>query len=262
MQKKGAWAVKILLYISFLGTNYRGYQIQKGCPTVQGTLCEAAQKVFGVKCDITGCSRTDSGVHANMFCATVSESGKSGLYTTIPIEKIPIAFGCVLPQDVTVFLAREVEDSFHPRYDVKYKEYVYRIYTAPVSNPFFADRSWHYPRGIDDAALERMKEGARRFCGKHDFAAYMASGSDIKDTVRTVFDAEVTREGDFVEFRVSADGFLYNMVRILTGTLVGIAEGRISPEDVDAITASRDRKLAGVTAPAKGLYLNRVVYKE
>ena len=251
-----------MLYISFLGTNFCGYQIQKDRPTVQGTLCEAAQNVFGVKCDVTGCSRTDSGVHANMFCATVSESGKSGLHTTIPIDKIPIAFGTVLPQDVTVFYAKEVEDSFHPRYDVEYKEYVYRIYTSPVSNPFVADRSWHYPRGIDGAALERMMKAASRFVGKHDFAAYMASGSDIKDTVRTVFAAEVRRDGDFVEFKVSADGFLYNMVRILTGTLIGVAEGRISPEDIDAITVSRDRKLAGVTAPARGLYLNRVVYKE
>ena len=253
--------MKILLYISFLGTNYCGYQTQKDRPTVQGALCEAAQKVFGVKCDITGCSRTDSGVHANMFCATVSESGREEICTTIPTDKIPIAFGTVLPQDITVFRAEEVGDSFHPRYDVKYKEYVYKIYTAPTSNPFFADRSWHYSRGIDDAALELMREGARRFVGKHDFAAYMASGSDIKDTVRTIFDATVTREGDFVEFGVSADGFLYNMVRILTGTLIGIAEGRISPDEVDSITESRDRKRAGVTAPAKGLYLNRVVYK-
>lgn len=254
--------MKILLHISFLGTNYCGYQIQKNCVTVQQVLCEAARKVFGVRCDITGCSRTDSGVHANMFCATVCESGKSGLYTTIPTDKIPIAFGTVLPQDVSVISAHEVEDAFHPRYDVKYKEYVYKIYTRPQPNPFYADRSWHYPRGIDDAALTRMSEGARRFVGKHDFASYMASGSDIKDTVRTVFESEVMRNGDFVEFRVSADGFLYNMVRILTGTLIAIAEEKISPEDIDRITDARDRKRAGVTVPAKGLYLNRVVYRE
>lgn len=254
--------MKILLHISFLGTNYCGYQIQKNCITVQQVLCEAAEKVFGVKCDITGCSRTDSGVHANMFCATVSERGKSGLSTTIPTDRIPIAFGTVLPQDVSVISAAEVDDSFHPRYDVEYKEYVYKIYTRPQQNPFYADRSWHYPRGLDDAAIVRMNEGAARLVGRHDFASYMASGSDIEDTVRRIFEAEVTRNGDFVEFRVSADGFLYNMVRILTGTLIAIAEGKISPEDIDGITAARDRKRAGVTAPAKGLYLNRVVYRQ
>ncbi len=254
--------MKILLHISFLGTRYAGYQVQRGQDTIQGTLCEAAEKVFGVKCDITGCSRTDSGVHANEFCATVSERGKSGLETTIPTEKIPLAFVSALPEDISVVSAEKVGEDFHARYDVEYKEYVYKIYNRPIPSPFYADRALHYPRVIDEKALSRMSAGARNFVGTYDFSSYMASGSDIKDTVRTVLDADVTREGDFIIFKVSANGFLYNMVRIFTGTLLGVAEGKIEPEDIIKITEARDRRLSGVTAPAKGLYLNRVVYRE
>jgi len=254
--------MKILIYVSFLGTKYSGYQIQKNAPTVQQALCEASERVFGFKCDVTGCSRTDSGVHANMFCAAVSESGKSGIDTTIPIKKIPLAYAAVLPNDIAVFDAKEVDDDFHPRYDVEYKDYVYKIYNRSISDPFMADRSWHYPRVLDDGAVERMNEAAARFVGKHDFASFMSSGSDVTDTVRTIFEAEVKREGALIEFRVSADGFLYNMVRILTGTLIAVAEGKIEPTDIDAVIESRDRKRAGVTAPPTGLYLNRVVYRD
>jgi tRNA pseudouridine38-40 synthase len=254
--------LKILLSISFLGSGYCGYQIQKNKPTVQGILCEAAEKVFGAPCDITGCSRTDSGVHANEFCATVTFKGENTIETSIPVDRIPIAFATVLPSDVSVFAARYVSEDFHPRYDVLYKEYEYRIYNKPIPSPFLSGRCWHYPRRIDDLALQRMKRAAQQFVGKQDFAAYMAAGSDIKDTTRTIVSASVERDGDIIVFRVAADGFLYNMVRILTGTLVAVAEGRIEPDDIGRITASLDRKRAGITAPAEGLYLNKVTYKE
>ena len=252
--------MKILLRISYLGTNYCGYQIQKDQRTVQAALCEAADAVFGVKCDVTGCSRTDSGVHALDFCATVTEHGKDEISTTIPIERIPIVFATVLPSDIAVNSAEWVSEQFHPRYDVKYKEYVYKIYNAQTPDPFLADRAWHYPRAISEAALSDMNRAAKAFVGRYDFCSYMASGSDIKDTTRTVFDAEVTREGDVITFRVCADGFLYNMVRIFTGTLIAVAEGKISPDDIIGITEAKDRSRAGNTAPARGLYLNRVVY--
>ena len=228
---------------------------------MQGALCDAAERVFSAPCDVTGCSRTDSGVHANEFCATVTYRKKSGIDTTIPIDKIPIAFSSVLPPDISVFGAEWVSEDFHPRYDVLYKEYEYRIYNKPLPDPFLFGRCWHYPREIDGAALEKMKEAAKHFVGKKDFAAYMAAGSDIKDTVRTVFSADVEREGDVIVFRVSADGFLYNMVRILTGTLISVAQGKLEPEDIPNVPASLDRKKAGATAPPSGLYLNRVVYR-
>ena len=252
--------MKILLHLSFLGTNYCGYQIQPNGTTVQQKLNEAAKALFGFDCDIVGCSRTDSGVHANHFCVCVTEKGKNSLVTTVPTDRIPIAISHFLPDDISVFDAEAVEEDFHPRYDVKYKEYVYKIWNRQHRDPFLCDRSWHYPKPIDDDRLEKMCRAARAFVGTHDFAAYMSADSKVRDTVRTVYDAKVERHGDLIEFYVSANGFLYNMVRIFTGTLISVAEGKISPEDIEAITVSKDRSRAGITAPAHGLFLNRVEY--
>ena len=255
--------MKVLLYLSFVGTAYCGYQFQPNAPTVQKRLTEAAEALFGYPCDIVGCSRTDSGVHANMFCATVSKKGENRLDTTIPIDAIPRAFSAYLPEDISVFAAETVEESFHPRYDVYAKEYVYRIWNRPICNPFLCDRAWHCPKPIDEEGLRRMNEAAQSWIGTHDFAAYMATGSKITDSVRTVFEAEVTADGEgMLTFRVSANGFLYNMVRIFVGTLVDVAYGKCSPADVAAITEARDRTAAGQTAPAHGLYLNRVIYPQ
>ena len=255
--------MKALLYVSFVGTAYCGYQIQPNGPTIQQKLNEAAEALFGYPCDIVGCSRTDSGVHANMFCVTVAKKGESALDSTIPVEALPRAFSAHLPDDISVLAAEAVDDSFHPRYDAHYKEYIYRIWNRPIRNPFLQDRAWHCPRPIDTEGLRRMNEAARSWIGTHDFASYMAAGSKITDTVRTVLDAEVTADGDgTICFRVSANGFLYNMVRIFVGTLVDVAYGKCSPEDVVAITLARDRAMAGQTAPAHGLYLNRVEYPQ
>lgn len=252
--------MKVLLHLAFLGTQYCGYQIQPNGVTIQQRLNEATRGLFGYDCDIVGCSRTDSGVHANHFCAAVTEKGKPFLTTTIPVERIPLAIAQFLPNDIAVWRAEAVADSFHPRYDVRYKEYVYRIWNRPERNPFESDRSWHCPKPISDEAVARMNRAAQAFCGTHDFASYMAADSKIRDSVRTVYEAEVTRHGDMIEFRVSANGFLYHMVRILTGTLLAVAEDRLSVADIDRITEARDRRLAGITAPPQGLFLNRVVY--
>ena len=252
--------MKILLHLSFLGTHYCGYQIQPNGITIQQKLNEATKALFGVDCDIVGCSRTDSGVHANHFCATVVEKGKNCIETSIPIDRIPLAIAQFLPDDIAVFHAEKVDNDFHPRYGVKYKEYVYRIWNAPERNPFLADRSWHYPKLVSDYTVQRMNEAARYFCGTHDFASYMAADSKIKDTVRTIYDARVEKKDRVIEFYVSADGFLYNMVRILTGTLIGVAEGRYAPSDIERITQAKDRREAGITVPAHGLFLNKVVY--
>lgn len=252
--------MKVLLRISFLGKAYCGYQVQPNGITVQQKLNEAAKALFGVDCDIVGCSRTDSGVHANDFCVAVTQKGESYLNTTVPIEKIPQAMSFWLPSDISVVSAEWVEDSFHPRYDVKYKEYVYQIWNSSSRNPFLSDRSWHCPKKIDKEGFEAMQKAAERLIGTHDFCAFMAADSKVKDTVRTVFDAEVTRQGDLVVFRVRADGFLYNMVRIFVGTLLDVAYKKTSYDDIDKIIESRNRKNAGSTAPAEGLFLNRVVY--
>lgn len=252
--------MKILLNISYLGSEYCGYQVQKNGVTIQQKLNEAAYSLFGFDCDVVGCSRTDRGVHADMFCACVSKKGESGIVCTVPESALPLALNRFLPEDICVREARFVEDSFHPRYDVKYKEYQYKILNSPLPDPFLYGRVWHYPKFIDDASLENMNKAAGLFVGTHDFSSYMASGSSVSTTVRTVTEAEVRREGDTVIFRICADGFLYNMVRIMTGTLVGVAEGKFSPDDIVSITESRDRSRAGVTAPPQGLYLHKVVY--
>ena len=252
--------MKILLHISFLGTRYCGYQIQPNGITIQQRLNEATKALFGYDCDVVGCSRTDSGVHANQFCVAVSKKGTNRLETTIPMDRISQAIAPYLPEDISVMRAELVEDSFHPRYDVKYKEYVYRIWNASYKNPFLQDRTWHYPKAISDETLQKMNQAASFLIGTYDFSSYMAADSKITDAVRTIYEAEVTRQEDVIEFRVSANGFLYHMVRILMGTLIAVAEGRISPEDIVSVTESKDRALAGITAPACGLFLNRVVY--
>lgn len=254
--------MKILIKVAFLGSAYCGYQVQPNGATVQQKLNEATKDLFGYDCDIVGCSRTDSGVHANEFFAAVTRRGESFLDTSVPLEKIPQALSVRLPEDISVLSAAWVEDSFHPRYDVEYKEYVYQIWNGPVRNPFLNDRSWHCPKKIDDCAIEKMRLAAKAFIGTKDFASFMASDSKIKDSVRTVKDADVFKQGDLIIFKVSADGFLYNMVRIFTGTLVDVAYGKIEPADVEKIISARDRRFAGSTAPPQGLILNRVVYKQ
>lgn len=254
--------MKILLRLSFLGTQYCGYQIQPNGVTVQQRLNEATQGLFGFPCDIVGCSRTDSGVHAKDFCVTVTEKGKSDLQTPVPIERVPQAIACFLPEDISVLSAQWVSDSFHPRYDVSFKEYEYRIWNEPTRNPFLLDRAWHCPKKMEQADIDRMNEAAQTWIGTHDFASYMASGSKIVDTTRTVYDAKIVRDTDgCLVFRVSANGFLYHMVRILMGTLMEVGYGRLTAKDVCAITEAHDRTRAGQTAPACGLYLNRVVYE-
>ena len=252
--------MKILMHLSYLGTAYCGYQIQKNGVTVQQKLNEATEALFGCPCDIVGCSRTDSGVHANHFCATVAKKGETSISTTIPMDRFPLAISRFLPDDISVISAEWVEDEFHPRYGVKYKEYLYLVWNRPSKNPFMNDRAWHYPKPLTDEDLLRMNEAASHFCGTHDFTSYMAADTKVVDAVRTIYHAEVFRDGDMICFRVSANGFLYNMVRILMGTLMAVAEGKIDPKEIPTITDSKNRAMAGITVPAHGLYLNRVVY--
>lgn len=251
---------KILLEIAYLGTAYCGYQVQPSKPTVQAALNAATSSLFGFECDIVGCSRTDSGVHANQFFATVTKKGSCTLQTDVPIEKIPAALCFYLPDDISVRSATWVDEGFHPRYDVKSKEYLYRICNAQQRDPFEIGRAWHYPRYIDNAALSQMRLAADNLVGTHDFSAYMSANSSVTDTVRTIYSLNIEREAEDVCISVSGDGFLYNMVRIIVGTLIAVAEGKITPEEVTDITRSGERSRAGVTAPPQGLYLNKVTY--
>ena len=251
---KGYGSVKLLLKISYLGSAYNGWQVQKDRKTVQKTMQDAVETAFGKRFPITGCGRTDSGVHANMFCCTV-EFGD--IRTSIPIEKIPVILSRLLPDDISVYDACRVPDSFHPRYDATGQEYIYLIWNGAVKNPFLIERAMFYPKPLD---VNLMNEAARCFLGKHNFASFMSSGSKITDTIRRIDTSRVEREGDKIMFTIAGNGFLYNMVRIMAGTLIEAGSGKIAPNDVSEIIRACNRKKAGATAPSCGLYLNRVFY--
>lgn len=241
--------------IKYLGTAFHGFQVQPGLRTVQGTLCEALPQALGVPCKVTGCSRTDAGVHARELCIRIDAEG-----ATVPPDKLSVAVSRFLPEDLSIFWAEECAPDFHPRYDVVAKEYLYRIMNQRVYDPFEYGRAWFLPRPIDERGIELMRTAAEHFLGSHDFTAFMSEGSDTEDTVRCVDALSVDKCGDLIEVRIRADGFLYNMVRIIVGTLTEVAYGRISPDDIPDIISSLDRSRAGMTAPAEGLYLNRVFY--
>ena len=253
---------KILLTVSYVGTAYCGYQVQPNGITVQEMLGNAAKALFGYECDVVGCSRTDSGVHARGFCVAISQKGPGVLPTAIPPERIARAMNAHLPDDIAALRSQWVPVDFHPRYDVVSKEYEYLIYNGRERNPFFADRAWHIPTPIDDSALSAMQKAAAAFVGTRDFSAFRAVGADTEaaDAVRTVFSAAVRREGDLISFRVCADGFLYHMVRIMAGTLIAVAKGSLAAEEIPLLIEQKDRRKMGVTAPAAGLYLDTVRY--
>ena len=247
--------MKYFAKIRYLGTAFHGFQVQPGLRTVQGTLNEALDLAFGTPCKVTGCSRTDAGVHANEFCLTVENTEGS-----IPPDKLPVAVSRYLPPDLSLFYAEKCEDDFHPRYDVKEKEYLYRIINTKIYDPFEYGRAWFLPRTLGEREIELMRSAAVHFIGRMDFSSFMAEGSDVEDTVRNVSSLTVDKTGSLVEIRIRADGFLYNMVRIIVGTLTEVAFGRISPDDIPNIISAHDRKLAGMTAPSDGLFLNKVIY--
>lgn len=247
--------MKHLLTLSYLGTNYCGFQVQPNGRTVQAELQLAATKLFCTACGITGCSRTDSGVHASEYLAVLEEHGR----VSVSERDIPRAINTYLPADISVRTSRTVPDDFSLRRMVEGKEYRYLIWNGEYRNPFYTDRALYYPRPL---AIDRMREAALPLIGTHDFRAFMASGSDIIDTVRTVTELKVLRDGNFIEFLISADGFLYHMVRIIVGTLLEVSEGKIAPCDMPSILQSGKREHAGRTAPAEGLYLNRVFLGE
>ncbi len=254
--------MKAFIKFRFVGTAYNGYQVQPGSiPTVQRALNEATRALFGYDCDVMGCSRTDAGVHARAFCAAISRRGATDLPTAISAANIPRALCNYLPEDIAVTDACFVPDDFHPRYAVASKEYEYRYYVHPIRDPFEHLRAWHIPCPLLPDALERMQIAAAQFVGTHDFASYMAQGSKITAPTRMVKYATVSREGNIYSFRVCADGFLYNMVRIMAGTLYDVAAGRREPETIAASIAQKNRVAAGQTAPPHGLYLSRVFYE-
>lgn len=241
----------LLITIKYDGSAYHGWQVQKNALTVQEVFQNAVEKVFLSRLDVKGCSRTDTGVHANMYCVSLKTDMDIAPYGII------MALNSNLPRDIAVVDCREVDDDFHPRYSCKSKEYIYKIYNGRIRNPFDADYALHYNRPIDAEYLNRE---AQAFVGKYDYSGFCSANSDVEDTVRDVKSFSVWREGDYVYFKVEADGFLYNMVRIMVGTLLFVNEGKIKEGELKDVILSKDRKRAGKTASPNGLYLNKINY--
>lgn len=247
--------MKYFAKIKYLGTNFHGFQVQPEKRTVQGELCLALAMALGHPCKVTGCSRTDAGVHANEFCISIESDG-----ATVPADKLPLAVARFMPVDLALYYAEEASEDFHPRYDVVSKEYLYKIKNERVYDPFYYGRAWFLPKPIDDAHITKMQNAASRIVGKRDFSAFMSPGSDVADTVRNVFYVNIEKNGTDIDVRICADGFLYNMVRIIVGTLIEVAYDRMAPEEISDVIESCDRRRAGMTAPPDGLYLNKVSY--
>lgn len=245
-----------LLWIAYKGTNYGGFQVQPNAPTVCAAVQDAMQRVLGCRPDVKGCSRTDAGVHARRFALSFCYTGK------VPAEKMVQAFNAHLPPDIRALEIWPVTENFHARYAAHAKTYRYYILNARVDDPFTFDTCCRIGPELDVAA---MQAAAEQFVGTHDFLALCASGSSVAahgDTVRTITRCTVERAGDRVTITVTADGYLYNMVRILSGTLVEAGLHKRTPESIPALLASRDRRQAGQTLPAKGLFLEDVAYSE
>ena len=240
----------IAFIISYDGTNYHGFQRQDNVITVQQEIEDALFKITGEKICIHGCGRTDAKVHALNYLLTFKTE------STIPVERFPVAINSVLNDDVFVKTAWIADDDFHGRFSVIRKTYVYRINNGEF-DPFLKNYVWHYKYPLD---VEKMKKAAEFLIGTHDFNCFMASGGQVESTVRTMFDARVSKNGDTIEISLTADGFLYNMVRIITGTLVYVGGGKILPEEVKEIINSKERTRAGITAPPQGLFMKNVEF--
>ncbi|PYG85685.1 tRNA pseudouridine(38-40) synthase [Ruminiclostridium sufflavum DSM 19573] len=243
---------KIKLKIEYDGTNYHGWQIQKNANSVQETIEKAIYKLLGDKTGIVGCSRTDVGVHAyGQVAHFVTDS-------SIPGEKFSYAINNLLPEDIVIKHSEEVQEDFHSRYSAKGKKYRYLIYNEAHASAIMRNRTYHVRPELD---FENMKRAARYFTGQHDFAAFQATGGQVRSTVREIFSIELLRKEDnLISIEVSGSGFLYNMVRIIAGTLVYVGMGKIEADEIPDIIESADRTRAGKTAPAEGLYLMEIYY--
>lgn len=243
----------LLLTIAYRGNRLHGWQIQENALTVQEVFQNALFEIIHERSDIKGCSRTDSGVHANMYCVSMK------IAHPITNDHLMLAMNRYLPDDVAVLKVEDVADDFHARYSCKGKEYVYKVWNSRVRNPFLQDMALHYRYEMD---VDMLNQEAQAFVGAHDFSSFCTLDKREKgDFVRTVKYFRVAREGELVTFTVAADGFLYNMVRIMVGTLLAVNQGRIPQGEIERIIREENRKAAGPTAPACGLYLNKVFYE-
>jgi len=241
----------IKLTIEYDGSQYHGWQTQNNSLAVQDVITEGIFKITGEKVTVNGSSRTDAGVHAFGLCANFLSS------SSIPPDRFAYAINTVMPSDIVIVKSEEVSLDFHARFDSKGKKYRYLIYNSVFPSALLRDRACHVSKTLDVA---KMQEAADKFIGTHDFSTFMAAGSVVKSTVRTISYVKVEKKDNLISFEIQGDGFLYNMVRIMAGTLIEVGCGKINAADINDIILSGNRKRAGKTAPAHGLYLVEVYY--
>lgn len=243
----------IKLIIEYEGTNYCGWQSQKNANSIQETIQDAIEKITGSRPNLNGSGRTDAGVHAYGQVANFLTESR------IPEEKFAFALNTVLPKDIVIKASQEVETDFHARYSAKGKQYSYLLLNSKQPSAICRNLAYHVSY-CDKLNIEQLKIASQHFTGTHDFSGFMATGSSIKSTVRTIYDIKVTQNEDLIKLTYYGNGFLYNMVRILSGTLLYAGIGKINPMDIPEMIISKNRSKAGITLPAHGLYLEKVLY--
>jgi tRNA pseudouridine38-40 synthase len=250
---QGRQMVNIRLIIEYDGTNYHGWQSQDNAVSIQQTIENAINELVpNEKCKLIACSRTDFGVHA--FGQTANFHTESA----IPPERFAPALNRILPEDIAIRSSERVPDDFHSRYDAVGKRYRYLICNSKYRSAMLRHRACHISHPLD---IEKMRSAASYFVGRHDFSAFQATGGSIRDTRKIIYSCTVEREDDNITVEVEGDGFLYNMVRIMAGTLIDVGKGKIPADSIPDIILSRNRHRAGKTAPAQGLYLVAIQYE-
>lgn len=243
---------RIKLTISYDGTNYCGWQVQPNGITIEEVLNKTLKKLTGEDILVIGASRTDSGVHAMGNVAVFDTE------TTIPAEKIAVALNQRLPEDIVIVKSEEVADDFHPRYCDCSKTYEYHIINTRTPIPTKRLTNYFVSYVLD---IDKMRQAAAYLVGEHDFVSFCNVKTDVGNTVRTIRALEILTNGEEITIRITGNGFLYNMVRIIVGTLIRVGRGFYEPEKVKEILEAKDRKAAGVTAPAHGLMLMEIIYE-
>ncbi|MCM3719785.1 tRNA pseudouridine(38-40) synthase TruA [Fictibacillus phosphorivorans] len=240
--------------VAYDGTDFAGYQIQPSGRTVQGTIQSVLQKMHkGEAVQISASGRTDAGVHA------VGQVFHFDTEMNIPGDAWVKALNAMLPNDIVIKRVEEVTNSFHSRFSAESKEYHYKLLVRKQPDVFRRNHLYHYPYPLN---IQAMQSACVSFIGTHDFTSFSSARSEVADKVRTIYSLELLEEDEVLTFKIKGSGFLYNMVRIIVGTLLEVGQGKRTPDEISGMIAAKDRALAGKTAPAHGLYLHQVNYQE
>lgn len=241
----------IKLTIEYQGKDFNGWQKQPNKLNIQGEIERAIGSITGEEIDLIGSGRTDAGVHSLGQVANFKTNSK------LPIEKFAVAINSRLKKSIVIKKAEEVDEQFHSRYSVHSKKYRYIINNSPTGTAIYRELEYQFPIPLN---IEKMQQAAKYLEGEHDFSSFKASGTSSKNSVRKIFKAEILKKDERIFIELTGSGFLYNMVRIIAGTLLDVGIGKTQPEEISEIIKSKDRKRAGKTLPAVGLYLVEVTY--